>query len=836
MVRFNDSIYQQYEALQHKNKALQAVYYVGRHLAQSLDVGEICWVIYREIAQKLWQAPHLSIALYNSETNEISAGFLIADGEEVDPSDVPVMKLGEGPVSDTIRSRQARFFDLNSNSEVKRLRSIGRLIHIGDERQPRSALYVPMISNDEVVGVMGVQHYDEDAFADTDLELLQILANQAGAALVNAQLFAQVQQQLAEMKKTQKALQESERRYRTLVEALPGGLVVVDGTGRISFANGRFCEMTGYSQEELLGSIPSETLVRPEDKGFLQQQTMRRSKGEVDFYELPLIHKDGRLIWTAIQATPLYDNQGEVIGNISVHININDKKKTEAALAETEGFLKTILASVDEGIVVTDKKLTIRYWNQYMTQLTGIPWEQVINKPVLEICDIIYQNQPDEINVSLQAGIVTQIPQIQYDFPGGQKGWLTVTHSPRMDQDGSMTGLVISFKDITRRVEAETAMLQAQKTESLGVLAGGVAHDFNNLLVPMLGQAQLAKAKLEDDHPAKQHVEKAVMAAERASEVTSQLLTYAGKHPFVPQVVDLNELILDNLHLFQVAVPENIAFYHELAEDLPAIEADHGQLQQVLMNLILNGVEAIGDAAGSVAVRTKLVRDTAVSGPEWFRGGSSLLMGQYIMLEVTDSGSGMDAETMSRIFDPFFTTKYTGRGLGLAAVQGIIRNHKGGIFVRSKPGQGTTFAILLPPAKEQALANKPKSEKTGQPLTGKTVLVIDDEIAVCEAVKDILSLISVRVLTADSGLTGIHLYREHQNEIDLILLDMSMPGMTGGETLAALKSINANAKVIVSSGYSQKHVEAQLEPSYVTAYMQKPYDLTRLTETVQKYL
>ncbi len=409
--------------------------------------------------------------------------------------------------------------------------------------------------------------------------------------------------------------------------------------------------------------------------------------------------------------------------------------------------------------------------------------------------------------------------------------------------EGRATTLANDTQELPRQflllmtlVTERKQVVAAQKIESLGILAGGVAHDFNNLLVAILGQTSLALYKLPPDNSARSHVEKAVTATERAATLTQQLLAYSGRGHFQITTIQLNNLIEENLHLLNVAVPKHVQLQSDLNPRLPYVEVDIGQMQQVIMNLILNAAEAIGEKVGTVTIIT----DSQVVGPDddqyWLHSGQPLEPGLYVSLEIHDNGKGMDNKTLARIFEPFFTTKSTGRGLGLAAVLGIIRGHRGGLSVTSEVGQGSTFKLLFPAAMETSHPTDEDNtvEDTGA-FTGK-VLVIDDEQPVREAVEDILAAEGIVVLGAANGNDGVALYRERAVEIELVLLDLSMPGMSGQETLAALRQINPAVCVVVSSGYNQVEAMRRFQDEGPAGFLQKPYNADRLIQTVRQHL
>lgn len=393
-----------------------------------------------------------------------------------------------------------------------------------------------------------------------------------------------------------------------------------------------------------------------------------------------------------------------------------------------------------------------------------------------------------------------------------------------------------SITDITERERTKKAMEHAQKLESLGVLAGGVAHDFNNLLVAMLGHTSLAMMRMSPNNPAYDHIAQAVKAAERAADLTQQMLAYSGRGHFRMQPIDLNGLLDENLHLFTSAIPKNITLQKQLAYNLPRVDADLGQMQQVVMNLLLNGADAIGQRQGTVRITTMLYRLES-GDKEFSQLNYTLQPGHYIRMDVADNGCGMDEQTLAKIFDPFFTTKQTGRGLGLAAVQGIVRGHKGGLHVVSKPGEGTTFSLLLPVSKS-AVGEVVKPAPLYDVAIGANclVLVIDDEASVRNIVTDILDMEGIRTMVAPNGEIGIELYEKYQDDIDLVLLDLSMPGLNGHETFIRLQRVNPKVNVVLSSGYDESDATVQFVGHGLSGFIQKPYEPAYFLATIKGYL
>jgi two-component system cell cycle sensor histidine kinase/response regulator CckA len=413
-----------------------------------------------------------------------------------------------------------------------------------------------------------------------------------------------------------------------------------------------------------------------------------------------------------------------------------------------------------------------------------------------------------------------------------------VRRNPIRAEDGEW--VLTSIVDITERKRSEEErrrleerMRHAQKLESLGVLAGGIAHDFNNLLVSILGNASLAALQLAPEAPARETVRAIEAAAIRSAELTKQLLAYSGRGKFVIEPLDLSQLVAEMSHILGVTIPKKATLRTRLAAGLPAVEADAGQIQQVVMNLITNAAEALGGNPGDIVVSTGEVEaDRAYLADSFL--DDHLPEGRYVYLEVTDSGCGMDKETQAKIFDPFFTTKFTGRGLGLAAVLGIVRGHGGAIRVYSEPGKGTAFKVLLPASGKVAPQRGDRSEATRK--GSGTVLVVDDEAGVRDVASRMLEFAGYRVLTAENGVSGVEMFRAHASEISAVLLDLTMPDISGEEVFRAIRQIRGEAKVIVSTGYSEQETMSLFQGRGLAGFIQKPYEPAKLIEIVSRAL
>ncbi len=385
------------------------------------------------------------------------------------------------------------------------------------------------------------------------------------------------------------------------------------------------------------------------------------------------------------------------------------------------------------------------------------------------------------------------------------------------------------------RLVLEKQIQQAQKLESLGVLAGGIAHDFNNILTGVLGNASLAMAQLPPGSPVREDIEQVERAARWAAELTQQMLAYSGKGRFIVEPLDLAKAVEEMAPLLDAAISKKALLKVDFAPDMPPVMADSAQMRQVLMNLITNASDAIGDENGVISVKIGLLhadRDyLAGTFMDWDLGE-----GAYLRLEVSDTGCGMDEETQSKIFDPFFSTKFTGRGLGLAAVLGIVRGHEGALKVYSEPGKGTNITLLFPAGAEGERRPLSMTVRAGDWRGEGLVMVVDDEEVVRRTATAAMERLGFDVLVAVDGCEAVKLIEERGADVRVVLLDMTMPKMDGLETFLELKRIHPNLRVILSSGYNEQEATNRFTGEGLAGFIQKPYSSKQLAELIRGVL
>ena len=380
------------------------------------------------------------------------------------------------------------------------------------------------------------------------------------------------------------------------------------------------------------------------------------------------------------------------------------------------------------------------------------------------------------------------------------------------------------------RLKLEQQLLHAQKLESLGVLAGGIAHDFNNILMAIIGNADLALMRISKESPAADNLHRIEQAAARAADLAKQMLAYSGKGKFVIGNIDLNTLLEEMLHMLEVSISKKAVLRLSKDQNLPSVEADATQIRQTIMNLVINASEAIGDKSGVIAITTGCMDcDRSYLKDVWL--DEDLNDGLYVYLEIADNGCGMGKETLSKLFDPFFTTKFTGRGLGMAAVLGIVRGHRGAIKVYSEPGRGTTFKILLPASDRPAEVSKRTTEDVAWHGSG-TVLLVDDEETIRGIGAELLKELGFSTVTAADGREALEIFKSTPG-ISFVILDLNMPHMDGEECFRQLRRIRPNVKVIMSSGYNEHEVTQKFIGKGLAGFIQKPYRLSALKEAVR---
>ncbi len=615
-----------------------------------------------------------------------------------------------------------------------------------------------------------------------------------------------------------------------IVNTIREPLAVLDARLTVRRANRAFCEAMELPETAITGKTIFEAAGGRFESPRIRKLFERLEQGvpELNDIEIGPQWREGEVRTFLLNARRLLSPDREPLILVAFEDITERKRAAEARYRRLFETARDGIAILDanSGEILDLNPFTERMLGYSLKELSGRkiweapPFEQVPN--IREVIDQIRDRgvlRVDTLTVRTKDGRDVEVEAIA-----------------TLHTEGERRAIQLNMRDVSERKKFERELQESQKLESLGLLAGGVAHDFNNLLCGILGNASLALSDTTPENPLRMRLRQIVDAAERAGFLTRQMLAYAGRGRFVTAQIDLGDLIHEIAPLVHTSIPKSVDVRLELAPDLPRVEGDPTQLQQVVMNLLINGAEAIGeDAPGTLTVRTSLRQIDAREAADLFRPEPSH-PGPYVMLEVVDTGAGMDEETKSRIFDPFFTTKFTGRGLGLAAVQGIVKRHGGTIRVHSTKGHGTTFLILLPAAERAAADQQRPAPNRAAIAGGSTVLVIDDEKTIRNLAESVLSRKKVKVITAENGRAGVDLFREHNGIISAVVLDLQMPVMGGEEALPLLKKLNPKVPIILSSGFDRSEAARKFGRSRPASFLQKPYTAEELVEAIASAL
>jgi two-component system, cell cycle sensor histidine kinase and response regulator CckA len=611
-------------------------------------------------------------------------------------------------------------------------------------------------------------------------------------------------------------------------------MVIADPNGAFLKTNPACSEFLGYSARELV-SKPFIDFVHPDDRQKTLDEMARQQKiGFSSAFENRYLHKDGSFSWLSWHAVYSRDEDR----TYATARDISFDKQQEEALRKSELEFRMLAESMPQIVWITCPDGKNIYFNQQWVDYTGLTLEQSYgdgwNKPF----------HPDDQQVAWEAWQHATKNRARYSLEcrlrrvdGVYKWWL-VRGVPVVDEEGAVVKWFGTCTDIdevkkaeAERLALEQRMQQTQKLESLGILAGGIAHDFNNILTAIIGNASLALMKLNNDSPVTTNLQQIEKAAERAADLARQMLAYSGKGKFLVEYLDLNRLLEEMLHMLEVSVSKKAVLRLNLTPDLPAVEVDATQMRQVIMNLVINASEALGDEPGFINIKSgcrQCRRDYLKD--VWL--DENISEGLYVYLEISDTGCGMDEDTLGKIFDPFFTTKFTGRGLGMAAVLGIIRGHKGAIKVYSEPGKGTTFRVFLPATNRSVEVVSVETANDEWKGSG-TVLLVDDEEIVRKIGAEMLGMLGFKVVTACDGLEAVKIF-ETRDDIALVILDLTMPIMDGEQCFLELRRIRPQIKVLISSGFSEQVVSRRFAGRDLAGCILKPYSLSALRETLKK--
>jgi signal transduction histidine kinase/DNA-binding response OmpR family regulator len=727
----------------------------------------------------------------------------------------------------------------------------------------RAVQSTPILSRSgSLLGIFSTHYKAPFCPDDRALQQLDLLARQAADIIERAQ--AEVE------------LNESEERFRAFTSATS------DVVYRMNADWTEMCHLQG--RKFIADTLePSRTwldkYIPPEDQSRVMT-AIRQAIETKRVFELEhrVIRVDGTLGWTCSRAIPILNALGEIVEWFGAAGDVTERKRTEEALTRlnesleqrvierTDALrakeaqasaiaadLQTVIETVPAITFISQDPLCVRmdcnrmareflHLSEGLSPSKSAPESE---RPSYRVWKDGKELPIDELPMQLAAATGSDVrdAELRLTFADGTYKDILGNASPLLDESGKVRGAVGAFIDITernraeqQRLEMERCLLHAQKLESIGILAGGIAHDFNNILAGIMGYTELLARSFPSSESARENIDVIKNLVQRAADLTRQMLAYSGRGKFHVEAVNLSSVVESTQKMLEVIVSKKASVTYDLASALPTIHADASQICQVVMNLVINASEALGEQGGVIAISTHSTRgeDEDTVG---MAVGHVHPETEYVCLQVSDSGSGMSQETLDRIFDPFFTTKFTGRGLGLAAVHGIVCGHSGAIQVSSKPDNGTIFRVLFPAMGAAMLDAVPSSAATTTKWRGAgQILIVDDEEAIRDFTRKLVEEMGFSVRTARDGEEAIQIYREELDRIDCVLLDLTMPKMNGEETFRELRRIKPDVSVILSSGYSEEGAIAKFSGLGLAGFIQKPYGFDTLAAILRNAL
>lgn len=697
------------------------------------------------------------------------------------------------------------------------------------DQEIASILLAPLFAGRQWWGFIGFEEsVRERRWTRTEVDALRAAADNLSAA---------IQREL-----TENALRSKEAFLRGIQEVMLDAVEVIDSEGTIVWRNMLAGEIYGNT----VGSKCYENLNRMNRCPDCAHQAIQQDGVPRD-YECEVIDTRGRkrIMW--VRATPFHGPKGDITAIVETSRDITERKRMEGALRESQKRLELALEGSGLGLWDWDLKRGRVYRDSRWSELLGYSIEAVQEHSF----EPHWPGHPEDVARFEEAWAShteghTAFCEVRVRMKRDTGAWrwmLVRGQVVERDEDGAPVRATGTIRDITDFVHAEREqkrlserMRQTHKLESLGILAGGVAHDFNNLLMGIMGNAHLALASVPQSSPMRHHLTEVESIARRAALLANQMLAYSGQSQFAMRPLSLSEMIRDMAPLLTACVPRRIHLRYDLRDDLPVVLADDRQVRQMLIALVDNAREAIGNRAGEIRIRTASIKADSTYLANTYVD-DELTPGEYLVLELSDNGPGIPEDILPKIFDPFFTTKLTGRGLGLAAVLGIVRGHNGAIRVDSQVGTGSKFTVLLPstqvkPAEEETMAPLPAGEWRGQGMA----LLVDDEEAVLRVGEGMLKRLGFGVLKAHDGVEALEVYDRHADAIVCVILDLSMPRMGGEEAFLKLRERKPDLPIVLSSGYSESDVVGRFTGKKLTAFIHKPYTGDELRDILRKTL
>ena len=648
------------------------------------------------------------------------------------------------------------------------------------------------------------------------------------------QRIKELEEQSFERQRAEEKVKHEKKRLESLLKYSSLAIVTLDEQHNIVSCNRDFEELFSFKESEIVGKNLDEVIAKEKYIKEAISHTKKTLTGQAIHGSGKRYRKDGTLIDIEFHGVPVVVD-GKAVGAYGIYTDITDRKRSEEALQRSEERFRNLFNNISDFIYTHDLEGRFLTVNRATYKTLGYKPEELLGRP---ISDFMLPEYRTPFHEDYLAGIKNKSSLngiSKYLAKDGTEHYIEY-RNVLVEQEGQEPFVYGSGREITERIlsqrevhKLERQLHHSQKMEAIGTLAGGIAHDFNNLLMGILGNASLVLLDIDSSHPYYEKLKNIQQYVQNGADLTKQLLGFARGGKYEVRPTDLNEIIKKSSEMFGRTKKE-VVIHPKYQKNIWTVEIDRGQINQVLLNLYVNAWQAMPEG-GDLLIQTK-----NITLDENYVKPSKLKPGRYVRISVTDTGVGMDESTRQRIFDPFFTTREMGRGtgLGLASVYGIIKNHDGIINVDSEEGEGTTFNIYLPATEKETIQKEHLPEEV---LKGaETVLLVDDEDMIIDACEQLLEEMGYKVLIAKGGKDAIKVYKKNMDEIDMVILDMIMPDMGGGETYDKLKEINPKIKVLLASGYSIDGQASEILDRGCNGFIQKPFQMENLSRKIKEVL
>jgi len=637
---------------------------------------------------------------------------------------------------------------------------------------------------------------------------------------------------ITERKRAEEKLKESKQNFSDIYESVSEGIAYTTLSGDVISVN--------KSLEKIL-EIPKEEIINKNilnlAKNLLSAKYFKNIlpvlENLIHGKKIKMFQVDFRNKTLEIDAT-INKKTGRITGVIR---DITERKQAEKELEEREELLSNVFESMQEGVLVLDTNFKYTYWNRGMERISNVRRNEVLGQTPWEKFSFV-KGEIEEKMKRAMTGKVSQNIEVQYTLPDGEKGWTFESYFPLKNANKNIVGVVGIIEDITERKRAEQEreklqeqLLRSQKMEALGRFTGGVAHDFNNLLTVISGYSNLLYESFEENEPRREKIEEIIKSAEKASDLTGQLLSFSKRQPLEPEFISINSVFEDLEKMINRIIGENIKLETDFSKDLEFIQADKSQIEQIIMNLIVNAHDAMPEGGKLIIKTVNIIVDKEKS-----KKIPESRPGKYIHMSISDTGVGMSEEIKTKLFEPFFTTKKEGTGLGLSVVYGIVEKHNGWIEVKSEKGEGTTFNIYFPASKKEPKKESDKTKISKIKGKGQIILVVEDESGIRNLIKSVLKNSNYKALTAENISEAKKIFKKNKNKINVLLSDVVLPDGDGIMLADAFKSLNKDLKVILTSGYTEEKSKSINITQKGYTFIKKPFKPQKLLSTIKKVL